>query len=646
MPVARHATPSASELRALIQADRPFVATGLLDAWPAREWTLDSMASEYAALPTCLRLHRAKAAGPAAGAAAGSSSSVAASSDEPFGSSASSTAAAQQRVPFEGECSYCSVTLGEFCHWLKAASLPSGSPLANFPAGEFIGYCDYQDMPALFADAPGALAAVDWSHILAAADDDQRRSAPSDGSRSTLWLGSAGASTPTHYDSYGVNLVAQLSGTKRWRLWPPTNASAIASAAMRPSRVPYEESSVFCDDDDDDDDDDDFGSGDDAVVRSAPCGSEGAGAHAPNAPADECWRVDLAAGELLYVPRHWWHRVVTTSPHALSINMWLDASEDCSERVKEAAVRLVAGSLIRAAQRATVVCDAADARGSGGSGVQGSMPAEVMATDGIEPAAEESLSDGATPPFGREPACGWVNPTEDLSADVQADLELLAAALRQEDEAAMAAAAAAAAAASSVDAPDGQEAMACVEITDGDEGQAPAALAGLGAVAVARGLCIGKPLEAAASALHRRLVGSGAGGSGGGGGGGGGGGEQLRAPLARLLRCALLESSIGSSSAQPKAQPFVEAFVRLQASARGHTREIRLADVINATCTGHALDEIVQTLGRGYRAQLQRARTLQRSKGKRDRDPDGAASSAECQHPTGACDCDPSCVVS
>ena len=29
-----------------------------------------------------------------------------------------------------------------------------------------------------------------------------------------LWLGSAGASTPTHYDSYGVNLVAQLSGAR------------------------------------------------------------------------------------------------------------------------------------------------------------------------------------------------------------------------------------------------------------------------------------------------------------------------------------------------------------------------------------------------------------------------------------------------
>ena len=33
-----------------------------------------------------------------------------------------------------------------------------------------------------------------------------------DGQHSTLWIGSPGASTPCHYDTYGFNLVAQIQG--------------------------------------------------------------------------------------------------------------------------------------------------------------------------------------------------------------------------------------------------------------------------------------------------------------------------------------------------------------------------------------------------------------------------------------------------
>ena len=42
----------------------------------------------------------------------------------------------------------------------------------------------------------------------------------------TLWLGSCGASTPLHYDSYGLNFVAQCIGTKLWRLAPPSDPRA------------------------------------------------------------------------------------------------------------------------------------------------------------------------------------------------------------------------------------------------------------------------------------------------------------------------------------------------------------------------------------------------------------------------------------
>ena len=80
-----------------------------------------------------------------------------------------------------------------------------------------------------------------------------------DGADSTLWMGTRGAHTPCHQvsvihhsvrgtgahlissqDSYGCNLVCQLVGAKQWTLFPPS-----ASPLLSPTRVPYEESSVY-----------------------------------------------------------------------------------------------------------------------------------------------------------------------------------------------------------------------------------------------------------------------------------------------------------------------------------------------------------------------------------------------------------------
>ena len=41
-------------------------------------------------------------------------------------------------------------------------------------------------------------------------------------------------------DSYGCNLVCQVAGSKQWTLFPPS-----ASTHLSPTRVPYEESSVY-----------------------------------------------------------------------------------------------------------------------------------------------------------------------------------------------------------------------------------------------------------------------------------------------------------------------------------------------------------------------------------------------------------------
>lgn len=54
-----------------------------------------------------------------------------------------------------------------------------------------------------------------------------------------FWLGSSGANTPCHYDTYGFNIVVQVFGQKSWLLFPP-------NTQLTATRVPYEESSVYC----------------------------------------------------------------------------------------------------------------------------------------------------------------------------------------------------------------------------------------------------------------------------------------------------------------------------------------------------------------------------------------------------------------
>ena len=234
--VTRVAPCSPMELRALMARGAPFVVSaGMLDGWAARSWTLETLAERFGDASVCVRLHP-RDAGPV----------------------------------WEGDCLHVGVTLGDFCAWLSGAS--SCARLAAFPRATYVGYADYQDMVRLFADAPGALAEVDWASLGVARDGAHP------GAHSTLWLGSAGAHTPCHYDTYGSNLVAELQGTKRWRLHPPT-------APLVPSRVPYEESSVF--------------------------------ATTPDAGSLDLagsLEVDLRAGELLFVPKHWWHQVGYLGP--------------------------------------------------------------------------------------------------------------------------------------------------------------------------------------------------------------------------------------------------------------------------------------------------------------------------------------------
>ena len=92
-------------------------------------------------------------------------------------------------------------------------------------------YADYKYMAELFKDFPHLRQSVNWGCF-----GFPERS----GDESTIWIGSAEASTPCHIDTYGCNLVAQIYGKKKWTLFPPSE-----TPNLYPTRIPYEESSVF-----------------------------------------------------------------------------------------------------------------------------------------------------------------------------------------------------------------------------------------------------------------------------------------------------------------------------------------------------------------------------------------------------------------
>ena len=105
------------------------------------------------------------------------------------------------------------------------------NPLLHYPPSQYWVYADYKYMHQLCDEMPEMLSAIDWSVF-----GFQGR----DGKDTTLWVGSEGACTPCHYDTYGCNLVSQLWGRKRWVLFAPGE-----SERLYPTRIPYEESSVF-----------------------------------------------------------------------------------------------------------------------------------------------------------------------------------------------------------------------------------------------------------------------------------------------------------------------------------------------------------------------------------------------------------------
>ncbi|NWQ75079.1 HBAP1 protein, partial [Columbina picui] len=203
---------------------------------------------------------------------------------------------------FETRCSYVEATLEEFLAWSCGQPSLSG-PLSCYEHSKYWAYADYKYIARIFEDKPEIFQDIRWSDF-----GFPGRS----GKESTLWIGSEGANTPCHLDSYGCNLVLQVQGRKRWHLFPPDDTSF-----LYPTRIPYEESSIF------------------SKVNVANPDLK----RFPEFRNTTAHVVTLSPGQVLLVPRHWWHYVESIDPITVSINSWIELDADHEARVEEAITR-------------------------------------------------------------------------------------------------------------------------------------------------------------------------------------------------------------------------------------------------------------------------------------------------------------------
>ncbi|XP_031440844.1 HSPB1-associated protein 1 homolog isoform X2 [Clupea harengus] len=210
---------------------------------------------------------------------------------------------------FETQCAYVEATLGEFLAWTGGETGPAIGPFCDYSRSDFWAYADYKYIASLFQHKATMFEEVVWSDFGYPGRN---------GTASTLWVGTEGANTPCHLDTYGFNLVFQVQGRKRWHLFPPEDTSC-----MYPTRIPYEESSIF------------------SQVNVPQPDLE----RFPAFRRARAHVVTLQPGQVLFVPRHWWHYVESVDPVTVSINSWIELEEDDEARVGEALTRTLVCAL-------------------------------------------------------------------------------------------------------------------------------------------------------------------------------------------------------------------------------------------------------------------------------------------------------------
>lgn len=113
-----------------------------------------------------------------------------------------------------------------------------------------------------------------------------------------------------------------MIGRKTWTLFPPSDSSL-----LQPSRLPYEESSVY------------------SLINFENL-EKNSESTLHDLSHSTPYIVTLQPGEVLFVPRHWWH-CVRNEEFSISVNTWLPHPLDHEARLEEALVRVQAASLAR-----------------------------------------------------------------------------------------------------------------------------------------------------------------------------------------------------------------------------------------------------------------------------------------------------------
>ncbi|VDN13427.1 unnamed protein product, partial [Dibothriocephalus latus] len=215
-------------------------------------------------------------------------------------------------VQRECDAVYVSATVEEFAQWVNNCC-QENNPFVDYLCSEWWAYASYLHMPAC-PPLTTLIEDVSWNAL------SPHFPKKSD---STFWLGTSGSHTACHYDTYGVNFVLQVFGQKRWILFPPSDTQF-----MYPTRIPLEESTVFSEVNFQQVDFINFP----LVLNASPI------------------VVVLQPGDVLFIPRHWWHFVESIEdggPVTCAVNLWLDQpSLDNDERCKESLTQLVCLSLM------------------------------------------------------------------------------------------------------------------------------------------------------------------------------------------------------------------------------------------------------------------------------------------------------------
>merc|ERR1719322_2003576 len=206
-------------------------------------------------------------------------------------------------VQWDKDCEVIFATINEFIQWTTLEDVEDENKFKRFDANKMWAYADYMYLKPLLENMNINLKEIiDWSKLGFNKEE---------GVDSSIWIGSKGAYTVCHQDSYGYNLVYQVSGRKKWILFHPSDE-------MYPTRLPYEESSIFSKID----------------ILNININKY------PKFKDNKPYIITLEAGDMLYVPCRWWH-FVENLENSCSVNARFPLEIDCSSRVVEAVTRLI-----------------------------------------------------------------------------------------------------------------------------------------------------------------------------------------------------------------------------------------------------------------------------------------------------------------